>query len=271
MSFVERPGTETAPGQTPAPVAWAAATALLLALLVASLLTARGARARGGRARTTFQSSLDNLASTLELEIQHETYRGRRRRPDRPTGPLRRRAPGLADAAPGAGRALPRDLRHRHLSWSNNADLPAFAAQAEAEPQGQLSRTPFAVVPARTRPSTAWPRAAVSHGEPARLRGTTLRRPARHGGPARRSRLRQGAYLPFPSEGVTRLAVQTPIYQGWAIHQGRVASGAPSPAGSAPRSTRPCCSTAPCRTPRAVGTCATRRLTPRSSSAAAPT
>ena len=97
----------------------------------------------------------------------------------------------------------------------DDADLPAFAAQAEADPTGPLSADgTFEVVPEGPRPFYCLVAAVVSdRTTPSTPAGTDycadpavqlVLLGARDSG--------QGAYLPYPNEGKTWLAIQTPTY-----------------------------------------------------------
>lgn len=199
--------------------AWAAATAALIAAgVVGSVLAASAVgRAEGDRARQSFNASSANVASTLELAIQHDND-------------LVVDAGGLlADVALSQTAfvrwATAARMSERYpemtglavLELVTDADLPAFAARAEADPTGPLSADgSFEVVPEGTRPFYCLVAAAVStRPMPATPAGTDycadplvslVLLTARDSG--------RGAYLPYPSDGQTWLAIQTPIYDG---------------------------------------------------------
>jgi diguanylate cyclase (GGDEF)-like protein len=203
--------------------AWAAATvALIGAGMVGSVLSAGAAgRAEGDRTRESFDASSANVASTLELAIQHEDdlvvdAGGLLANPSlSQTGFLR-----WATAARTSKR-YPEMTGLAVLKLVADADLPAFAAQAEADPTGPLAADgTFEVVPAGTRPFYCLVAAAVAirplpNTPPAgndycadplvQLVLLTARDSGR------------GAYLPYPSDGKTWLAIQTPIYDGGVI------------------------------------------------------
>ena len=203
--------------------AWLAATvALIAAGVVGSVLAANVvAHAEGDRARESFDASSANVASTLELAIQHDDD-------------LVVDAGGLL-AGPGlsqtdfvrwaaAARTAERYPEMRGLAvlkLVTDADLPAFAAQAEADPTGPLSPDgTFEVVPAGTRPFYCLVAAAVAVRPMPNLPPAAydycadplvslVLLTARDSG--------RGAYLPYPADGQEWLAIQTPIYDGGVV------------------------------------------------------
>jgi diguanylate cyclase (GGDEF)-like protein len=200
--------------------AWAAATvALIAAGVVGSVLVAGAAgRSEGDRAHKSFEASSANVASTLELAIQHDD-----------------------DLVVDAGGLLadPKLSQTELLRWStatrvsqrypeltglaalelvDDADLSAFAAQAVADPTGPLAADgTFEVVPPGTRPFYCLIAAAVT------IRAAPITPPSGTdycADPLVRLVLLstrdsgRGAYLPYPSNGQTWLAIQTPMYAG---------------------------------------------------------
>jgi diguanylate cyclase (GGDEF)-like protein len=200
--------------------AWAAATvALILAGVVGSVLAAGAAgRSEGDRTHKSFEASSAGVASTLELAIQHDDD-------------LVVDAGGLV-ADPGLSQTAflrwstatrvsqryPELTGIAALELVDDADLPAFAAQAAADPTGPLAANgTFEVVPDGTRPFYCLVAAAIS------IRPVPNTPPAGYdycSDPLVQLVLLatrdsgQGAYLPYPSGGQTWLAIQTPIYDG---------------------------------------------------------
>jgi diguanylate cyclase (GGDEF)-like protein len=101
------------------------------------------------------------------------------------------------------------------------ADLPAFAAQATADPAGSLDANgTFAVTPAGSRPFYCLPTAALvatpgMASTPAGL--DYCADPTSMASMLTSRDSGQGVYLPYPLAGQTWLAVQTPIYRGAAM------------------------------------------------------
>ena len=199
--------------------AWATAASLLVACgLVASVLAAGAvARNESDKSRKAFQRTSTSVASTLLLALQHND--------DVVTDASGLMAdPTLSQTTflrwASAARVLDRYPEMTGLAvveLVDKEDLPAFAAQAEADPAGTLSpEGTFAVVPPGDRPfyclvsafvapssATTTPAGLDVCADPA-IRAELLA--ARDSG--------RGAYLPYPSEGQTWLAVETPIYRG---------------------------------------------------------
>ena len=167
------------------------------------------------QSREVFDTSSANIASTVELAIQHEDdivvdAGGLLADPDLSQTSFVRWAT--------AARVLERYPEMTGLRCSqlvDDADLPAFAARAVADPTGPLSAEgTFEVVPAGPRPFYCLV-AAVSS---ARTDADALRAPTT--APNRWSAGRcsppgtpDGARTcPIPTEGKTWLAIQTPIY-----------------------------------------------------------
>jgi diguanylate cyclase (GGDEF)-like protein len=202
--------------------AWAATTALLAVLgIAASVLGAQAvARDEADESRKTLQSAAANVASTLELAIQHDD-----------------------DMAVDAGAFLsdPATTQAQFVAWTDAArtlarypemfsigsivlvphpDLPAFAARAEADPAGTLAEDgSFTLSPPGDRPFYC-------------LAGAGMARPSVTPIPAGRDYCADplvsavllaardsgaGNYQPYEAEGVTWLAIQTPIYRGGGV------------------------------------------------------
>ncbi len=205
-------------------LAWAAATVALIAAGVGGSVLAAGgeARSEAERSHRSFEASSANIASTLDLAIQHDYDLVR------DVGGLLS-GPGLSQSeltswsnAARVPQRFPEITGIASLVVVADADLPAFAAQADAAPTGPLAGAgTFEVVPSGTRPFYCLVAAAVST------------RPASSSTPppgfdycanpvveavllsSRDSG--RGTYLPYPSDGQTWLAIQTPIYRGGAI------------------------------------------------------
>ncbi len=199
---------------------WAAATvALIVAGIVGSVLAADAvADDQAHHAREDFETSSGHVASTLELAIQHDDdlvvdAGGLLADPSLSQTSFARwsTAARIDDRYPEmTGLAV--------LELVDDADLPAFAAQAVADPTGPLAADgTFEVVPAGTRPFYCLIKAAVSirpmpdpppsgHDYCADPLVQLTVMTARDSG--------RGAYVPYPSEGKTWLAIQTPIYDG---------------------------------------------------------
>ena len=199
--------------------AWAVATAWLVVGGVVASVLAAGAigRAEGDSARQSFEESSAIVASTLQLAIQHQedlvvnagAFLGDEDVRQSPFSRwaaevrLTERYPELTGIA---GLVMVRD-----------ADLPAFAARAVADPAGTLGPAgTFEVVPAGKRPFYCLVAAAVATGAAeATPAGSDY-----CANPLVKSVLLEardsgvGAYLPYESEGTRSLAIQTPIYRG---------------------------------------------------------
>jgi diguanylate cyclase (GGDEF)-like protein len=197
--------------------AWVAATALLVVGgVVASVLGATAvARTQADESRKTLQSAADNIASTLELAIQHDDDIAV------DIGALLADPPVTEDelrAYADAARMLERYPEMGgigHISLVDHADLPAFVERAEAELDAVDGS--FEVVPPGTRPfyclaSAGVARTAVTSSTPpgqdfcADPLVAAVLLAARDSG--------QGNYQPFESAGVTWLAIQSPVYTG---------------------------------------------------------
>ena len=199
--------------------AWAAATVgLVAACLVGAVLAARVvAGIEADQSREEFDTSSANIASTVELAIQHEDdivvdAGGLLADPDLSQTSFVRWAT--------AARVLERYPEMTGLAvlqLVDDADLAAFAARAESDPTGPLSAEgTFEVVPAGPRSFYCLVAAVVSDGTtPSTPAGTDhcaeplvrlVLLAARDSG--------RGAYLPYPYQGKTWLAIQTPMYAG---------------------------------------------------------
>jgi diguanylate cyclase (GGDEF)-like protein len=202
--------------------AWLLATVVLVVVgLIASAYAARmAARSESDRARQSFDSSSANVASTLQLSLQHEedlvvdaggllTDPGLTQTAFRHWASAARTAERYPEMS---GLAL--------LQLVEDGDLPAFAAQAQADPTGPLGADgTFVVDPPGPRPFYCLVAAAVAIGPmPATPAGhdycadplvSSVLLAARDSG--------VGAYLPYASEGETLLAIETPIYKGGVV------------------------------------------------------
>ena len=197
--------------------AWAAATvALVSAGVVGAVFAARVvAGIESDQSRKSFDSSSASIASNVELAIQHEDdivvdAGGLLADPNLSQTSFLRWAT--------AARTLDRYPEMTGLAVMQlveDADLPAFAARAEADPAGPLSADgTFQVVPEGTRPFYCLVAAVVSDGPtPSAPAGTDycaepmvqlMLLTARDSG--------RGTYLPYPYQGKTWLAIQTPVY-----------------------------------------------------------
>jgi diguanylate cyclase (GGDEF)-like protein len=198
------------------------AAALLVGGLVASLFAAESvARSDASRSSQEFDASSAEVASTLQLAIQHETD-------------LIVSASGFIAGDPTASNA-------EFVRWASSvealerypeligfgravivpaAELPAFAARAVTDPAGPLAADgTFEVVPPGTRSYYCLAVAAVQRGGGGAL-------PAGHDfcspGPAGSVLLSsrdsgESAYLPIQAGKAALLSVQTPVYQGGAV------------------------------------------------------
>jgi diguanylate cyclase (GGDEF)-like protein len=197
--------------------AWAAATALLAVVgIAASVLGAQAvARDEADESRKTLQSAAANVASTLELAIQHDDDIAV------DIGALLADPPVTQDellAYADAARMLERYPEMGgigHISLVDHADLQAFVERAEAD--SGAGNGSFEVVPPGTRPfyclaSAGVARTAVTSTTPpgqdfcADPLVAAVLLAARDSG--------KGNYQPFESAGVTWLAIQSPVYTG---------------------------------------------------------
>ena len=197
--------------------AWAAATVVLVSAgVVGAVFAARVvAGIESDQSRKSFDSSSASIASNVELAIQHEDdivvdAGGLLADPNLSQTSFLRWAT--------AARTLDRYPEMTGLAVMQlveDADLPAFAARAEADPAGPLSADgTFQVVPEGTRPFYCLVAAVVSDGStPSSPAGTDycaepmvqlMLLTARDSG--------RGTYLPYPYQGKTWLAIQTPVY-----------------------------------------------------------
>jgi diguanylate cyclase (GGDEF)-like protein len=200
--------------------AWAAATvALIVTGVVGSVLGAGStARSEADRSRDDFRDSSANVASTLELAIQHDDdlvvdAGGLLANPDLSQTEFLRWT-----KAARVPQRFPEITGLANLELVNDADLPAFVAREEADPTGPLNAEgTFQVVPPGSRPFYCLISAVISirpvpDSPPAGfdycsdplIQAVLLA--ARDSG--------RGAYLPYPSGGQTWLAIQTPMYAG---------------------------------------------------------
>jgi diguanylate cyclase (GGDEF)-like protein len=212
-------GLHTRAGSNPHRVWVVLATLLVVGGMAGSLVTASSiARGDGAKSRQTFISSSDDIASTLQLGIQHEQD-------------LIVSASGFIAGDPSASNA-------QFVNWASSvnalgrypevtgighsvivpaANLPAFAAQAAAHPIGPLAANGgFRVVPPGNRSyyclSTAQVYRSLQSAFPA---GTDFcaTGPVGHASLASRDS-GKGAYLPIQAPTGTLLSILTPVYQG---------------------------------------------------------
>jgi diguanylate cyclase (GGDEF)-like protein len=198
------------------------ATLLVVGGMAGSLVAASSiARGDGAKSRQVFISSSDDIASTLQLGIQHEQD-------------LIVSASGFIAGNPSASNA-------QFVNWASSvnalgrypevvgighsvivlaANLPAFAAQAMAHPVAPLAaKGTFHVVPPGNRPyyclATAQVQRSVQSAFPA---GTDFcaTGPVGHASLASRDS-GEGAYLPIQAPTGTLLSILTPVYQGGTV------------------------------------------------------
>ena len=141
--------------------------ALILAGVVGSVLAAGAeSRSEADQSRQAFEESSANVASTLELAIQHDydlVVDAGGLLADPHVSQIA--APRLGERARGWPSAIRRSPASASLVMVNDADLPAFAAQAEADPAGAAGRGRDlrGRPPAARGRSTAWSRPASRH------------------------------------------------------------------------------------------------------------
>ena len=198
---------------------WAGATVALIAAGVVGSVLAAGveSRSEADRSHHAFEASSASIAATLQLAIQHDydlvvdaggLLSGR--------GVFQSRLQDWAAAARVPER-YPEISGIASLVIVNDADLPAFAAQAEADPTTPLPGDgTFEVVPGGTRPfyclraaglsTRATPPPPPGYDYCADPTVKALLLYARDSG--------EGAYAPYAADGKTWLAIQTPLYSG---------------------------------------------------------
>ena len=201
---------------------WLAATVMLvISGLVISVYASRAAaRSESDRARQSFEYSSSNVASTLQLSLQHEedlviAAGGLLASPGLSQTSFSRWSTGARTAE-----RYPEITGLAVLQLVEDEELPSFAAQAEADPAGPLAADgSFEVDPAGRRPFYCLVAAAIAVGPvpdtPAGhdycadplVSGVLLS--ARDSG--------MGAYLPYPNGGETFLAIETPVYDGGTV------------------------------------------------------
>ncbi|GAB3256959.1 putative bifunctional diguanylate cyclase/phosphodiesterase [Nocardioides dilutus] len=196
---------------------WLGAAALVVSggLVISVLAASAVADNRTHRSRKAFETSAAGVASTLQLAIQHEDdivvdAGGLVSDPELTQSDFARWA-----AAARTFERYPEMAGLAVLKVVEHADLPAFAAQAEADPVGVLPDGEFTVQPPGPRPFYCLVSAAVATEVVADAPGNVdycadekirdLLLAARDSG--------EGAYLPYLSGGETWLAMQTPIYR----------------------------------------------------------
>ncbi len=207
--------------------AWLVATAVVVVLGVigAVLASTSMAGANASKSRQSFVLSSTAIAATLRLAILHEQD-------------LMSSASGFIANDPAAssqqyrwwGVAVEAQARYPELTglgydmMVTAAQLPAFAAHADAGPRGTLSpRGTFQVTPPGKRAYYCFVRASVSYYGPAFPPDEDLCAP----GPARNAAMSsrdtgQGTYTPVQLAYTTLLSVQTPVYRG-GVHPTTVA------------------------------------------------
>ncbi len=217
---MRRSGAPDGGGRSRRQYVWAAAAAALMVAggLGSVLLADAAARDEARHTQGEFTTSSRHLASTLELAIQHDDdlvvdAGGLLSDPSLSQTPFERWA--------SAARIYERYPEMEGLGVMevvDHADLPAFAAEVVADPTGPLAADgTFEVVPPGTRPfycliKANVPTRAIADAPPSgtdwcadplvKLVVLTARDSGR------------GAYVPYPFEGQTWLAIQTPIYDG---------------------------------------------------------
>ena len=199
---------------------WLVGAALVVSggLLVSFLAASAVADNKTDTSRKAFQTSAAGVASTLQLAIQHEDdiivdAGGLGSDPDLTQTEFSRWAV--------AARTLERYPEMAGLAVLKmvaDADLPAFAVQAESDPVGVLPNGEFTVEPPGPRPFYCLVSAAIATEEVADAPGNVdycatpmirdILLKGRDSG--------EGAYLPYLNGGRTWLAMQTPIYGGGA-------------------------------------------------------
>ena len=212
----------TGPARSRRHYLWVAVTVtqVTIGLSFTVLVAQVTARNESDQARKSFEYSSANVASTMELSIQHEEdlvldAGGLLADPGLSQTSFRR----WATAARTAER-YPEISSLAVLQLVEDAELAAFAARAEADPAGPLAADgTFAVEPAGTRPFYCLVAAAIAIGPvPDTSAGhdycadplvSDVLLSARDSG--------VGAHLPFNRDGETWLAIQTPFYDGGAI------------------------------------------------------
>ena len=198
---------------------WLAATALLVVGgLVGSLFAARSvASGDTARSRAAFKTSSGDIASTLQLAIQHENdlvvsasgfFVGN------PTASNVEFARWVTSVA--ALTRYPELLGLGHVVVVSSADLPAFAARAVADPAGVLAANgAFVVTPPGARPYYCFAADELYRGsKPTSPAGEDYCAP----GPQATGLLAvedsgQGAYLPLQFGTTTLLEIETPVYR----------------------------------------------------------
>jgi diguanylate cyclase (GGDEF)-like protein len=198
------------------------ATLLVVGGMAGSLVSASSiARQNGAKSRQVFISSSDDIASTLQLGIQHEQD-------------LIVSASGLIAGNPSASSAqfvnwassvnalgrYPEVVGIGHSVIVPATNLAAFAAQAMAHPVGPLSANgTFQVVPPGNRPYYCLSRAQVNRSaQSAFPAGTDFCAT----GPVGRASLAsrdsgKGAYIPIQAPTGTLLSILTPVYRGGTV------------------------------------------------------
>jgi diguanylate cyclase (GGDEF)-like protein len=194
----------------------------MVAGVVGSVLEADAeGRSERDLAHESFETSSANVASTLELAIQHDDdlvvdAGGLLADPKLSQTELLRWS-----TAARVSQRYPEITGLAALELVEDADLPGFAARVAADPTGPLAADgTFAVVPEGTRPFYCLIAAAVSiRPQPSALPAgydycadplvKLVLLSARDSG--------RGAYLPYPSDGKTWLAIQTPMYAGGVV------------------------------------------------------
>jgi diguanylate cyclase (GGDEF)-like protein len=229
MSLVRWFGARVIAGRLPA-VRCRPASAGVWHVLAASVVLAGSAGAAFGAAgvlrndvatsRRSFEATAAEVASTLQLALQHEQDLVV------DTSAFILANPGTSNAefahwttAAQASQRYPELQSVGELVLVTAADLPAYVARAVADPSGSLrSNGAFTVAPAGERPFYCLPR-VERYWNPAlalpggsdicatALRGAALA--ARDSG--------QGAYLPYPIANQTLLLIETPIYVGGVV------------------------------------------------------
>ena len=198
------------------------AVAIFLAGTAGSAIAGTGvARNASQKSQKAFAASSSDIASTLQLAIQHEQD-------------LIVSASGFVAGDPSASNA-------QFVAWANSvnalgrypelvgighsvivpaAELPAFAAQAVTDPAGPLAANgTFEVVPPGSRPYYCLSIGSLSRSAQAAFpAGTDFCATGPVGTASLASRdSGKGAYLPIKAPKTTLLSVLTPVYQGGTV------------------------------------------------------
>ena len=201
---------------------WLAVVAVLMVLGIVGSVAAAVGVARNGAAnsRRAFRASSEEIASTLQLAIQHEQD-------------LIVSASGFVTGNPGASNAqfvrwaksvhaiarYPELIGIGHSVIVPAAELPAFEAAAVRDPAGSLANGTFQVVPSGQRPFYCLSVGAVSKNQQVAF-------PAGYdfcaSGPVGTASLTsresgRGAYLPIAEGKLTLLSILTPVYRNGSV------------------------------------------------------